>query len=74
MSFRGPKALHDRAWLLKLAFVPVGAPSGYVLHVAGIHQTGADASLFENLEQWNPIDSSGFQRYRGYPALLEPIG
>src|SRR5207237_7014096 len=32
------------------------------------------ASLFENLEQWNPIHSSGFQRYRGYPTLLEPIG
>jgi len=50
-----------------LALVPVGAPSGYVLHVASIHQTGTDASLFENLEQWNPIHPSGFQSHCGYP-------
>jgi hypothetical protein len=50
-----------------LALVPVGAPSGYVLHMAGIHQTGTNASLFKNFEEWNSIHSSGFQPHRRYP-------
>jgi len=41
------------------------APSRYVLHVTSIDQAGTDASLFENLEEWNPINPGGFQRHRG---------
>src|SRR5882757_2972273 len=59
--------------LYTLAVFHIRLPARYVLDVMCIDQAHLDISLFEYLEQRNPIHSSGFHGYGLDLALLKPV-
>jgi hypothetical protein len=58
------------AGIAALAIGYVGLSSGHVLHMTRIDQAYLEATLFQDLEQRNPEDSSGFHRDGFDPVVL----
>ena len=56
-----------------LAIQDIALPSRHVLQPAGLDQPHLKASLFQQLEQGDPIDPRGLHRHRRYAALPEPV-
>ena len=52
----------------------VGIAAGYTLRIAGIHQQHGEAALFQNLEDWDPVNAGGFHGDCADATLLEPVG
>lgn len=48
--------------------------AGHVLHLAAVHQTGLEAFGFQEMENWEPINSSGLHHDGLDPAGGEPLG
>jgi hypothetical protein len=57
-----------------LAFMPVGAAAGNILHVPGIDDARPETSLVEDFVQWNPVNAGRFHRCGSDAAALQPIG
>jgi len=48
--------------------------TGHVLHMTGIDQADLESASFQDLEQRNPVNASGFHCDRADSAGREPVG
>ena len=51
----------------------IGPAARYVLHMPSIDQTDLKAAIFQDLEQWYPVNACRFHRYSFHTALLQPV-
>jgi len=57
-----------------LAIRHIALPSGNALEVVGVHQVDFEPTIFERLEQGNPIYPCRFHGNRSDTAGFQPIG
>src|SRR5438105_9193654 len=57
-----------------LAVLHIALASRHILGLTRIGENHRESPLFQNLEDWNPVNPRRLHRYAGDPAFLEPIG
>ena len=55
-----------------LAIRDIAFASGYVLHMADVHELYLESILFEDLEGCDPVDARRLYSYGGDTACFEP--
>lgn len=69
-SKRRPQQSHRMQVPQPLTIGNIGSPARNVLEMPRIDQAHLESTSFQDLEQRNPVDASGFHRHRFDPAAL----